>query len=271
MLAITMAVGALLMTTAPAAPTDDVKQRLQAIAGSTVLFGHQSVGVNVLDGLRALARGEGIDLRIEEVQSAKGLQPGTFGHVFVATNGDPRRKLTSFTTALDGGDPDVALVKLCFVDFDASTDVRELFSAYRSTLLDLQAKHPRTTFVHVTVPLQAGEGILRSLAKRLLGRTSSVVPSNARREEFNALLRSTYRGEPLFDIAQLESTDSSGHSVSAQLDGKSVPMLALEYTDDGGHLNAEGSWRAALGLVDALGEALASRPKAAAPARLNSP
>ncbi len=66
----------------------------------------------------------------------------------------------------------------------------------------------------------------------------------------------------MFDLARVESTDSSGRTVSANLGGKIVPMLAAEYTEDGGHLNAAGSWRAAVALVNVLGDALAARRKA---------
>lgn len=259
-------VGVLLMTAAsePSTGPDALKQRLQAIASSTVLFGHQSVGGNVLDGLRAVAREQGVELRIAEVRSAAELRPSTFGHVRVADNGDPRKKLASFTAALGGGSPDVAFVKFCYVDFDANTDARALFTAYETTLRDLRAKHPRTTFVHVTVPLMADEGLAKSLAKKLLGKTSGAVPSNARREEFNGLLRSTFAGDPLFDLARIESTDSSGRFVSAKLGGKAVPMLASEYTDDGGHLNAAGSRRAAAALVKVLGDAVVARAGAGA-------
>jgi hypothetical protein len=257
--------GALLVSggSEPSRGPAGVKQRLQAIAESTVLFGHQSVGSNVLDGLGALAREEGVELRIAEVRSAAELRPGTFGHVFVAANGDPRRKLGSFTAALAGGvDPEIALLKFCFVDFDANADARALFAQYEATLRDLRAKHPRTTFVHVTVPLVADEGLLKSLAKKLLGKSSGAVPSNARREEFNALLRSAFPNEPLFDLARIESTDSSGRPVSAKLGDQVVPMLAREYTEDGGHLNAAGSWRAAVALVNVLGDALMARAEA---------
>lgn len=258
--AVPFVAGALLMTAPTASPNSAaVKQHLQAIASSTVLFGHQSVGSNLLDGLQALAKGEGIDLRISEVKGAQELRPGTLGHVFVAHNGDPRRKLASFGSALEGADPDVALVKFCYVDFDSTTDARALFSEYEKTLQALRAKHPRTTFVHVTVPLQADEGMLKSLAKKLLGKKTGAVPTNARREEFNGLLRRAYAGEPLFDLARVESVDSSGQPVSARFDGKPVPMLAREYTHDGGHLNAAGSWRAALEFVNVVGNALAAR------------
>lgn len=255
---------------APSSDADAPRSRLQAISSSTVLFGHQSVGLNVLDGLRALAREEGVDVRVAEVQGATGLRPGTFGHLLVAANGDPRRKLASFAAALRGGEPDVALVKFCYVDFDAGTDAKALFAAYQATLRELRAEHPRTTFVHVTVPLHADEGLLRSLAKKLLGKSSGAVPANARRDEFNELLRTAFAGEPIFDLARVEATDPSGRAVSASLGGRPVPMLAAGYTDDGGHLNAAGSRRAALALVNALGDALAGRPRGSNDARTSA-
>ena len=253
--------GTLLMAATNESPpgAQTLKQRLQAIAAGTVFFGHRSVGANVLDGLQQLAREQGVELHIAQVPGAAGLRPGTFGHLFIEQYGDPVRRLATFTTALRGGDPDVALVKLCYLDFDANTDARAVFAAYEATLRDLRAQHPRTTFVQVTAPLKAEESFVKSLAKKLLGKSSRALPSNARREEFNALVRSTFRSEPLFDLARVESTDSSGRTVTASLDGKAVPMLAAEYTSDGGHLNAEGSKRAALALVNALGDAFAAR------------
>ncbi len=255
------ATGALLMTAAsvPSTQPASLKTALEAIGSSTVLFGHQSVGGNLLDALRALAEAEGAPLRILEVKGARELQPGTFGHLLVAANGEPRRKLESFASALSGGDPDVALVKFCYVDFDDTTDAAALFAAYEAALRELQAQHPRTTFVHVTVPLVADEGLLKWLAKKLLGKKTGAVASNARRDEFNALLRRAHVADPLFDLARLEATDSSGQPVAATLDGKPVPMLAGEYTDDGGHLNGAGALRGAIELVRVLAEALAGR------------
>lgn len=260
----------LMIVSAPPSGPDPVKSRLQAISSSTVLFGHQSVGGNVLDGLRAVAREHGVDVQVAEVQGAAALRPGTFGHVLVAANGEPRRKLASFAAALRGGDPDVALVKFCYVDFDASTDARALFADYQATLRELGQRHPRTTFVHVTVPLHAADGLLKGLAKKVLGKRSGAVAANARRDEFNELLRAAFAGEPVFDLARVESTQPSGRAVSADLGGKAVPMLAAEYTDDGGHLNSAGSRRAALALVDALGEAIAARSRGPNDARTSA-
>ena len=53
---------------------------------------------------------------------------------------------------------DIALVKFCYVDFDAGTDVPALFAAYQATLASLEGRYPRTTFVHVTAPLTTVQG-----------------------------------------------------------------------------------------------------------------
>ena len=71
--------------------------------------------------------------------------------------------------------------------------------------------------------------------------------TNARREAYSNLVRSTYAGsEPVFDIAIIESTRANG---TRCLDGTGVPALCPEYTTDGGHLNAAGKGLAARALV----------------------
>src|SRR5437660_781837 len=55
------------------------------------------------------------------------------------------------------------------------------------------------------------------------------------------------------------ATRPTGAAVTADLDGKRIPMLAPENTVDGGHLNAGASRRAALALVEALADAFAAR------------
>ena len=255
----------------PASAADaPTRAALEVLAGRTVFFGHQSVGANILEGIAELARRDGVALRIVEVGRLGARQPpGTFAHANVAENGDPLRKLRSFDEALGPGpaDVDVAFVKFCWVDFTKETDATALFAAYRSTLAALRARHPGTTFVHVTVPLTTVQGGWKALVKSFLGREPYGFLENARREEFSELLRQAYRGkEPVFDLARVESTGLDGRPAAFEREGRRVPVLVAAFTDDGGHLNAEGRRRVASALVELLA-ALPLPPRAPAATR----
>lgn len=234
-----------------------LRSDLAELARRTIYFGHQSVGVDLIEGVRELAASEGIPLRLVDTRDATAIPPGTFAHGGVAENGDPLRKLRSFEQALGTGPGvDIALVKFCYVDFDATTDVRTLFAAYRATLASLQARFPRTTFVHVTAPLTTLQGGPKAFVKRLLGRPPAGAAENARREAYNALLREATQGkEPLFDLALAESTAPDGRAETFEWQGRRIPALVPGYTGDGGHLRGEGRLRAARQLVSALASA----------------
>jgi hypothetical protein len=228
---------------------------LERIAQRRIFFGHQSVGVNLLDGVKQLAMTAGVPVQVVEVTSASGVKPATLGHTFVASNGDPLKKLRSFEQAM-GQQPtglDIALVKFCFVDINKDTDVKDLFAHYHATIDDLRAKNPGTTFVHVTAPLTVVPGGLKASLKKLFGLVPYGIMENMRREEYNTLLRQAYQGrEPIFDLARIESTAQNGTAVSAEWKGSVVPVLDSVYTDDGGHLNAVGKLRAARELISVL-------------------
>ncbi len=232
-----------------ATPETSLKEQLERVAQQSIFFGHQSVGMNVLDGLRELSAAEGVPLRIVEGPPA----PATFAHAFVAENGNPRLKLQTFRRALDGREPAIALLKFCFVDFSATTDVAELFAEYRATVTALKAQHPRTVFVHVTVPLTTVQGGVKAMLKRALGKAPAGAAENVRRAGFNALLRAEYEGrEPLFDLAAAESTRPDGTRETVDWDGRVVPAQVPEYSSDGAHLNETGRRRAARALVATL-------------------
>lgn len=216
---------------------------LEKVARRTVFFGHQSVGANILEGVRELAAQEGVPLRLAEVGGAGAVAPGTFGHAFIPENGQPERKLEGLERALGPGPAavEVAFLKLCFVDVVGATDARALFERYRSTLKALQARHPRTTFVHLTVPLTTVQSGWKAFVKSLLGRAPYGFEENVRREEFNALMRQAYQGkEPFLDVARLESTGPDGRPETTTVKGRTVPSLVPAYTDDGGHLAGAG-------------------------------
>jgi hypothetical protein len=119
--------------------------------------------------------------------------------------------------------------------------------------------------VHVTAPLTSEQGGAKEFVKKLLGRGGPA--QNARREEYNSLLRKTYQGqEPIFDLARIESTAPDGTAVTAKWNGIDTPTMAAEYTNDGGHLNSVGKLRAARELVSVLA-AIPNRPATGKSAR----
>ena len=216
---------------------------LQRLSHERVYFGHQSVGANILQGVKELSAAAGVPLFIKDE--------------FVPENGDPKRKLESFKKSVGAGSRyDVALVKFCYVDIDADTDAAALFDRYRIALNELRATNPRTVFVHATLPLTTVQSGPKAWMKRLLDRAPYGTVENVRRDQYNRLLRATYAGrEPIFDLARIESTTPDGKLVTVTWDGVTAPVMAPEYTDDGGHLNALGRTRAAREFIAVLARA----------------
>lgn len=230
---------------------------LERIAAQRTYFAHQSVGANILDGVRQLAQAEGVALRIAEQPDAAAIPGGTLAHFFIPENGAPLTKLRNFESALGkGAAVDVALLKFCYVDVDAQTDAKALFERYRSTIDRLRRKNPHTVFVHVTLPLTIEQTGPKAWLKRLMGRAPYGTVENLRREEYNALLRKAYAGrEPVFDLARVESTAPDGHFVTVSWQGATAPAMAAEYTEDGGHLNEQGRLKVARELIRVLASA----------------
>jgi hypothetical protein len=252
-----LAVAAFGTTAAAHASNVDVNLRadIERIAQRRIFFGHQSVGVNLLDGVKHLAMTAGIPVRVDEVSKASAVESAMIGHSFIAENGNPFRKLESFEQVMGSQATglDIALMKFCYVDFAPETDVKKLFARYRATIDSLHARNPGTTFVHVTAPLTVIPAGIKIRLKQLLGSAPPEFTDNLRREEYNALLRKTYQGrEPIFDLARIESTAPDGSLETVEWKGSVVPVMVPAYTEDGGHLNAVGQLRAARELVSVL-------------------
>jgi hypothetical protein len=250
-----LAVAALGATAVAHSADDDASLRvdLERIAQRKIFFGHQSVGVNLLEGVEQLSMLANVPVKIERVKAASDVKQAMIGHAFIAENEYPLRKLKSFEEDMGSKqtDLDIALMKFCFVDIKAETDAKALFAHYQTTIEGLKAKNPGTTFVHVTAPLTSEKSGPKEFLKRLLGRGGSAV--NIRREEYNSLLRKTYQGhEPIFDLARVESTSPDGKAVTVEWNGVVAPAMDSVYTDDGGHLNSVGELRAARELISVL-------------------
>ena len=234
---------ALLAASAHAAPADlTLRPQLERIAAGRVFFGHQSVGNNVIAGLRELADSARVPLRIAEVKGGAPMAARTFSHAFVADNGDPHRKLRSFEQALEAQPPanfpDVAMLKFCYVDVKGNTDPVALFERYRAEIDALRKARPGVVIVHVTMPLWVDTGIIDHIGTIILGKATPIRALNASRHRYNELLRQDYEGkEPFFDLAAYEATRADGTVTDVRYQGRRIPSLAKEWTTDGGHLN----------------------------------
>jgi chitodextrinase len=211
------------ITTIPAA--------LSVLSTKRIFFAHASVGGNILGGIQTLLdANSGAEPRIVDLAyptpSPGAVTVGTIGQVAWgdALNQRPFEKVAAFQSFLNGGGmggaADIAMMKFCFVDFDAGASsvetnarAQDLFNSYQAMVGAVQAANPGVKLVHFT---------------------SAITPTgNGRREAYNNLIRSAYRGSGrLFDLADLES---NGHTDS---EGR---VLDPAYSLDGeGHLNSAG-------------------------------
>jgi hypothetical protein len=216
------------LTTAPLTRSD-----WDALRAHTVFFGHQSVGENIIDGLRQIGTREGWP----ELPLVEGVRPAGSGpamlHSKIGQNGDPSSKIAGFAQALDAGAgqvADVALMKFCFWDIRADTNVDAVFDEYQRKMRDVAQRFPQLTLLHATVPLVVEDQDWRARVRRLLGKPVPTDVDNARREALNHKLRAAY-GNHVFDIARAEQ---DGEAASA------VPHLSASFSSDGAHLNDAG-------------------------------
>jgi hypothetical protein len=131
------------------------KAEIAAAASKRVIFAHQSVGNDILDGVRTLATDAGVPLNVVESREAPSDTTGIF-HFKVGTNGVPLGKLEEFRNTLSQeqlANVDVAVVKLCYIDFNSNADAAQIATAYVQTIDELQQRHPQTVFAAMTAPL----------------------------------------------------------------------------------------------------------------------
>lgn len=211
---------------------------LQVITQNRILFGHQSVGNNILSGVQSLASQAGVSLKVMESRSAATAPSIT--HFKIGKNEDPESKIKDFADTLRSGavqGADIALMKLCYVDINGSTDVQKLAESYISSLTSLSKQFPQTVFIAVTTPLTTVQSGPKAWLKGLLRREPSGYADNFRRQEFNNILRNSYGQQGrLFDLAKFEAEGAGSY----QYKGRQLEVLNSAMTHDGGHLNAFG-------------------------------
>lgn len=229
---------------------------LVSFSDTKVFFGHQSVGANIIDGLETLYSASGSpSLRVVETRESPSGNGGFLAHAPMGVNGDPIGKFADFASVLDGEigrTVDVALLKLCYADVTAGTDVTDVFRKYSTMMAQLEAAHPSVTFIYTTVPLTTDRG-LKQKVKSWLGRGDEMGPAdNVAREQYNQLIRQHYGSTGrLFDIAAVEATMDSSPS-QRHRDGAPYYVLNSGLAADPGHLNDLGSRAAATELVSVV-------------------
>ena len=203
-----------------------------------IYFGHQSVGANIIEGVRDLGR-----LNIVESCRPEAFTIPALGHSTIGRNHEPRTKIDAFAEILGGlgNKLDMAFLKFCYVDVTEASDHAGLFDYYRQVLAQLAAAYPRTRFIHLTLPVTVMPGLLRRLVGGLRRRHNRAAYDNLARAEYNRLLAQAYAGrEPLFDLAAVESTTASGHRLRYRLQGREFHTLVPDYSSDGRHLSETG-------------------------------
>jgi hypothetical protein len=209
-----------------------------------LFFAHQSVGQNLLDGVAALSGGEKQRLGVVPLLGLDRDQAvAAWVDLPVGKNGDPKGKVDAFVAAFAQHpklEPQLALLKFCYVDFQPATDVDELFRYYERALRELEIRYPATVFGHVTVPLTLHPTELKWRLFRLLGRSVWEDEANVKRQAFNRRLQAAFSSDRIFDLAGAEALGPDGRVERFEHEGQPYYALDPRYAEDEGHLNSLG-------------------------------
>jgi hypothetical protein len=243
--------------------TSQLAAELAVVRQGRILFSHHSVGQNIVAGVERLdAEVGGTHLRLASLAEAAALEGPLLAHGGGGRNGAPKSKIDFFAATIRSEPrlrPDLAFMKLCYVDFEPRTDVDDLFSYYQRTLEALKREHPEIRFAHVTTPLTKRPTDLKSSLRRLLGLEVWEDAANVKRNEFNRRLTERFASDPIFDLALVEATAPGGSPSTFEHGGRSYLSLYPRYTDDGGHLNLSGQRAAGSAAIRFAADALSGR------------
>lgn len=238
-------------------PASLTPAEIAAVANQRIVFAHQSVGNDILNGVQTLTQQQGQALPIVEASQAPEQWQG-IAHFKVGENGKPEGKIEQFAATI-GADAfaqaDVAMLKLCYIDFNGgAVDPEKIATNYADTIERLQAQYPQTRFIAMTAPLTTIQTGPKAWVKKVLGKAPAGYEDNLRRQVFNQRIRERFSGDALFDVARLEA--SSG-AETFEYQSRQIEALNPSYTYDGGHLGEQGKAVIATEFV----RFLASQPK----------
>lgn len=216
----------------------------EKLSQKKIYFGHQSVGYNIIDGIKdVLKENPQIKLNIVETSNPADFNSSVFAHSRVGKNQDPKSKVDGFVDLMENGignNADIAALKFCYVDIMSGSDIENIFNAYDASISQLKSNYHGITIIHFTAPLTRIQVGLKAQIKKIIGRPLDGVDDNIKRNEYNEMLLNKYGKATVFDLAGLESTYPDKTRSSFTKDGKTYYSLAPEYTDDGGHFNEHG-------------------------------
>jgi len=226
------------------------KKDWNILAQRCIVFGHQSVGDNIISGLHALVQQAGVILYVYDSQISDA-ETGIM-HFKIGRNEDPYSKIKYFENIFENGqfrNVDIAMMKLCYIDFNNNTDAIKLAKDYCESLDRLSKSFPNTFFLAVTSPLTVVQSGPKSWIKILIGRTPGGYIENYKRKEFNDYIRSRYKHSGhLFDLAKYENSGSKNYTYQ----GATIEVLNPSMTSDGGHLNSQGQQYVAANMIKFL-------------------
>lgn len=234
----------------------DITTQIEKIQSAKIFFGHQSVGENIINGIKQLNNDNNMNLiEKEEYQE---LPDSFFLHLKIGQNENPESKCNAFASVIDSlnGNIDIVLMKFCYIDINRDTDVESLFEYYKTNMDSLIKKYPEVTFLHITSPLRYNAKGFGVWVRELLGRPNNSKLDNVKRNEYNNLLKTYYPEESIFDLAKYQSTYKDGEREYFEMNGNKNFSLIEEYTNDGGHLNELGSKIIAAELINILSQSL---------------
>ena len=231
---------------------DIPQEKWNMLSQKKIFFGHNSVGNNILTGIKHILKEyPNIKIKIITTRHPDDFKEPILGHSWIGSNMEPISKTRAFENIIQGGlggKVDIAVMKMCYVDITSKTKIKEVFFDYQQKLSKMEVLFPEIKFIHMTVPLTSKpEGIQfivqkgKNIIKKIIGRPVFNYKDNINRNTMNDMYREAYDDNTsLFDLALLESVENKKESVYIKNDIK-IRTLTKKYTDDGGHLNIEGS------------------------------
>ena len=226
---------------------------LNSIKNMRIYFGHQSVGYNIVAGIEDLIKDKIIpEINLVRLEDSAEFPEYYFAHSSIGKNGYPNVKCDDFSDKINfmnSNNIGYALLKFCYVDIRRETNVDEMFEYYSKTMDSLISKYPQIKFILVTVPLTERGPWFKRFIKGIMGENEYQDIANKKRCEFNDMLISRYKDNPVFDLAKIESTRPDGTRTEYEIDGKTYYYLFDGYTMDGGHLNEAGRKKVAYELI----------------------